>query len=128
MFGFLFGFVFHTAATAAVFWALQHMLLVGNFEVSSEKGLYFGLILIAIVFGLINTFIKPLIELITLPFRLFSFGLVSFGIHVGMVILLQFVLTHLDVFGTNLTVTGIENYLIAGIVLALTNTVIHWLS
>ena len=43
------------------------------------------LILAGIVLGLINFFIKPVFKIITLPLRIFTFGLFSLVINMGMV-------------------------------------------
>jgi len=43
------------------------------------------LILAGIVLGLINFFIKPVLKIIALPLRIFTFGLFSLIINMGMV-------------------------------------------
>jgi putative membrane protein len=43
------------------------------------------LFLAGLVLGLINFFIKPILKIITLPIRIFTFGLFSLIINMGMV-------------------------------------------
>jgi len=43
------------------------------------------LVLTGLVLGLINFFIKPILKTITLPIRIFTFGLFSLVINMGMI-------------------------------------------
>lgn len=43
--------------------------------------------IIAAVFGVINGFLRPIVQLLSLPLKLLTFGLVGFIINVGLVIL-----------------------------------------
>jgi putative membrane protein len=43
------------------------------------------LLLAGLVLGLINFFIKPILKVITLPLRIFTFGLFSLVINIGMI-------------------------------------------
>ncbi len=44
-----------------------------------------ALVIAAAVFGLLNIFVKPILMLIGLPFRIITFGLVTFLINMAMV-------------------------------------------
>ena len=48
---------------------------------------YTTVILLAIVLGVINTFIKPLVLLLTLPFNLITLGLFTFVVNALLVLL-----------------------------------------
>jgi putative membrane protein len=50
---------------------------------------------IALVFGLINSFLKPIVKLIALPIRLMTLGLVGLVINMGMLLLLAWASTAL---------------------------------
>lgn len=50
---------------------------------------------IALVFGLINSFLKPIVKLIALPIRLMTLGLVGLVINMGMLLLLAWASTGL---------------------------------
>ncbi len=42
------------------------------------------LIVIGAIFGVLNTFLKPVIKLLALPFYVFSLGLISFVVNAGL--------------------------------------------
>jgi putative membrane protein len=45
----------------------------------------------ALIFGVINSFIKPILKLLSLPIRLATFGLFSFVINVGLLLFLAWI-------------------------------------
>jgi len=48
------------------------------------SGEWWGILLTGVVFGLVNTFIRPLIKFFTLPLLIFSLGLFTFIINAAM--------------------------------------------
>jgi len=52
---------------------------------------FYNLVLAGLLLGIINTFIKPVITLLSLPFVLLTFGLFTIIINVGLL----FMMTHL---------------------------------
>ena len=56
----------------------------------------------ALVLGLINTFIKPVVSLLTLPLQILSLGLVTLLINAGLLFLVSSLVKgfHIDTFGT----------------------------
>ncbi len=48
------------------------------------RGEWWGILLVGVIFGLINTFIRPVITLLTLPFLIVSLGLFTFVINAMM--------------------------------------------
>jgi len=48
------------------------------------SGEWWGLLLTGVVFGLVNTFIRPLVKFFTLPLLIFSLGLFTFVINAMM--------------------------------------------
>lgn len=44
------------------------------------------LVLLAIVFGLVNAYLRPIVKLLSLPLNLITFGLVGFVINIAMVL------------------------------------------
>jgi len=48
------------------------------------SGEWWGILLTGVVFGLVNTFIRPLIKFFTLPLLIFSLGLFTFVINAAM--------------------------------------------
>lgn len=72
------------------------------------------LILSGLVLGLINFFIKPVLKIITIPLRIFTFGLFSLVINMGMVWIVTRVFpqlkisTFLSLFLTSVIVWGLN--------------------
>jgi putative membrane protein len=63
--------------------------LVPTAEFRNEDWLKIGAV--AIVFGVVNAYIRPIVKLLSLPLTLLSFGLVGFVINVAMVLLAWFI-------------------------------------
>lgn len=72
------------------------------------------LILIGVLLGLINFFIKPILDKITLPLKLLTFGL--FGLILNMLIIWA-----LDVLFLELNVEGIYSLFLVGLIAAIIN-------
>lgn len=78
-------------------------------------------ILTAIVLGLINMFIKPIINILTLPINLLTLGLFSFVVNALMILLVSH-------FVTGFHVNGFIAALLFSIVLSLVNSVLNSLT
>jgi len=78
-------------------------------------------ILTAIVLGLINMFIKPIINILTLPINLLTLGLISFVVNALMILLASH-------FVTGFHVNGFIAALLFSIVLSLVNSVLNSLT
>jgi putative membrane protein len=82
-------------------WALNVVVLgivAAAFDAVSAKN--FGdLLVAAIVFGVLNTILKPILRLVTLPFALVTLGLVWFAISVVMLWLTSVLVSGFDVHG-----------------------------
>lgn len=74
-------FVLRTLFTAAVALGLSHVL--PGIRITD----YWAAILIILVLSLLNTFVKPLLILLTLPLTVFTFGLFLFVINALMILL-----------------------------------------
>jgi putative membrane protein len=81
------GFVISTVITAVAFFILV-TLLPGMF---AYEGGYLGLIVIAIIFGVINGFIGPIVKTAALPISFMTMGLVGFLINAALLLLTAFV-------------------------------------
>ncbi|HSB31155.1 MAG TPA: phage holin family protein [Candidatus Sulfobium mesophilum] len=51
------------------------------------SGAWWGILIVGIIFGFVNTFIRPFIKLFTLPLLIFSLGLFTFVINALMLML-----------------------------------------
>ena len=100
---------------------LAAMLLEGfNFS-----GSLLNLIIVAIIFGLVNALIRPIVKLLTLPITLITLGLFSLVINMLMLMFTVWLSGSL-----NLTGGLFENFLIAfvaAIIISVVSTILSWL-
>ena len=61
---------------------------------SSTGATVLTVLLVAVVFSLVNTFVKPIVNLMTLPLFLLTLGLITFVINAFMLLLTSWVSTH----------------------------------
>jgi putative membrane protein len=89
-----------------------------------------ALLLLAAIFGVINTFLKPVLKLAALPFNLLTFGLFGLAVNGGLLLLLAFVSS---VAGLKFSVGGyppdfsawsIGTAIVGGLVIAVVSTVL----
>jgi putative membrane protein len=69
-------------------WLLDGMELSGGF---------FGALWVALLFGIINTFVGTIVRLLTLPFILLTFGLLLVLINAAMLGLTDWITSHLTI-------------------------------
>ena len=96
------------------------MLLAGlNFS-----GSVFNLLLVGVIFGLINAFIRPLILLLTLPLTLVTLGLFTLVINTLMLMLTVWISDNLELTGGAFesTVTAF----VAAIIISIISLVLSW--
>lgn len=77
-------FLIKTAVTAIALWvatAVVDGMSVGGDTVADKA---FTLIVVAIIFGLVNAIIKPIIKVLAIPFYILTLGLVTFIINAFM--------------------------------------------
>ncbi len=90
--------------------------LVAGISVPEDVG---GLLLVAIVFGLVNAFIKPIVALLSCPLTIITLGLFTLVINALMLML------------TGLLVGGlaVENFwsaLMGAIIISIISTILSW--
>lgn len=115
---------------ALVFWFLSEnfnemvsFFFHGKFDVI---GTWKSFAFLSALFVFLNWFIKPLINLITLPVRFITVGLFTFVINAFMLYLLELGVGFLQIFDTKLVIVGWGTYLIVGVILSAANGIIHW--
>ena len=74
------GFIIGTAVTAIAFYVLTSFLP----QFVSYDGELVGLVVLAIIFGIVNGLIGPIVKLATLPVSMMSMGLVGFLVNAGL--------------------------------------------
>ena len=94
-------FLVRTAITAAALWVAVVRAARRSTSRSATTG--GSSRLVAIVFGLINSLIKPVVKLLALPVRLMTMGLITFVINAAMLLLLAYAAKQL---GLDFTIGG----------------------
>jgi putative membrane protein len=105
------GFIFRVLINAIALWAAD-ALLPG---ISHEGGLT-GLLLVAVIFGLLNAIIRPILALLTCPLQVVTLGLFTLVLNAGMLMLLSVVATQL---GLDFRVDGWLTALIGGLIVSI---------
>jgi putative membrane protein len=117
-------FILHILANAAALY-ITVQLLNGNFIIS---GGWKGYLIAALIFGILNGLVKPILKIITLPFVFITAGLFIFVINMFLVWFAKYILNVLQFEGVSITVSaGLFTYLYVGLTMAVVNMVIHWL-
>lgn len=98
------------AAMTAIFvrWLINTiaiMLAIKFIPGMSFTGQWWGILMVGVIFGLVNTFIRPLIKLFTLPFLILTLGLFTLIINALMLIITSWVS---EQFGLGFSVSGFQ--------------------
>jgi len=100
-------------------------ILSGKFAIT---GSWKGYFICALIFGILNGLVKPILKLLSLPFVLVSAGLFIFVINSFLVWFAQYALDVLKFEGVAIVITGgFFSYIMAGFLISIFNMVIHWL-
>lgn len=91
------GFIIGTAITALAFWVLTRFLP----QFVSYEGELVGLVALAIIFGVVNGLIGPIVKTAAIPISLITVGLVGFLVNAGLFLVTAVIA---DSTGFNLTV------------------------
>lgn len=101
------------------------VILDGKFSIT---GSWKGYLICAVIFGVLNGLVKPILKLLSLPFVLISAGLFIFVINSFLVWFAKYALDVLKFEGVAIVIAGgFVTYILAGFLIALFNMVIHWL-
>ncbi len=80
----------------------------------------------ALFLSLIQIFIKPVFQIILLPIRIITLGMIQFFINGFLLWILEFVLLKLDFFSVSLIINGFWIYILSGFLFALTHLVFQF--
>jgi putative membrane protein len=120
------GFVINTIATAIAFAAMA-WLLKPNIQYEGEIP---QLILLAVIAGVVNGLIKPIIRLLSLPVRVATLGLFSLVINAGMLLLIAWLAGKVDIhftihgFPPDFSLDALIWAILGSIVLSIISTII----
>ncbi|HIE56770.1 MAG TPA: phage holin family protein [Anaerolineales bacterium] len=87
-------------------------------------GNVWGLIVAAIIFGLVNAFIRPLITLLTLPITIITLGLFTLVINMFMLLITVWISNALSMTGSVLQ--NLLTAFMAAIVITIISAVLSW--
>ena len=106
---------------AAALWAAA--VIVPNINLpTNEAGVDLGaLLVVALIFGLINALIKPVVKLATCPAYIVTLGLFTFVVNAGMLMLTGWIASNLD---NGFSVDGFWPALWGGIIISIVSTLL----
>ncbi|MFC8914352.1 phage holin family protein [Streptomyces sp. NPDC047821] len=115
MMNFLVKTIANAAALAVAIWLLADITLTG--DSTGKKAL--TLVLVALVFGVVNTLVKPLVKLLTLPLFILTLGLFTLIVNALMLLLTSWLA---DTLGLNFHVEGFWTAVLGGLIIS----VVSW--
>ena len=117
-------FLLHILANAAALFIVVQML-GGDFLVT---GGWKGYAIAALIFGILNGFVKPILKIAALPFVFITAGLFTLVINMFLVWFAKYTLDVLQFDGIAIQIAGsLFTYLYVGVIMAIVNMVIQWL-
>ncbi|MFF8843518.1 phage holin family protein [Streptomyces sp. NPDC015127] len=115
MMNFLVKTIANAGALLVAIWLLQDITLTGD---STGKKAW-TLILVALIFGLVNFLVKPVVKLLTLPLFILTLGLITLVINALMLLLTSWLA---DQFELNFHVEGFWTAVLGGLIIS----VVSW--
>ncbi|MFF8351803.1 phage holin family protein [Cellulosimicrobium funkei] len=115
MMNFLVKTIANAGALAAAIWLLQDITLTG--DSTGKKAL--TLVLVALVFGVVNVLVKPVVKLLTLPLFILTLGLFTLVVNALMLLLTSWLADKLDL---NFHVEGFWTAVLGGLIIS----VVSW--
>jgi putative membrane protein len=76
-----------------------------------------------VILGVLNTFIKPILKVLGFPFIIITFGLFTLVINGVILLLLQKIITLLNIAGVSYQINGWVNFAIAVVIFSIFNTI-----
>ncbi|MFI6344883.1 phage holin family protein [Streptomyces sp. NPDC050560] len=120
MVNFLVKTIANAAALAVAVWVIGDITLTGG----SVAGKTLTLIIVALIFGLVNVLVKPVVRLLTLPLFILTLGLFTLVVNALMLLLTSWVADKLDV---NFHVQGFWTAVLGGLIISIVSWVLHLL-
>jgi putative membrane protein len=114
-------FLWRLLINAAALWVAA--LLVPGVTFADRVG-FFDVLLVALIFGLVNAFIRPVVKLLTLPINLITLGLFTIVVNALMVVITSALSSTFTLEGG--TVEQFFGAVLAAIVISLVSMVLSW--
>jgi putative membrane protein len=126
------GFIVGTVATAIAFWIVASVFpeYLG-LDFLTYEGEPAGLLVLALIFGVINGLIGPIVRLIALPITFMTLGLFGFVINGILLIVIAWIAENLDLTFTvgdyppDFNATTIVAAIVGAVVLGVVNSIAH---
>ena len=96
-------------------------LLLSDFQFS---GTFINLIIVAVIFGLVNALVRPIVKLLTLPINILTLGLFTLVINTFMLILTSWLSSSLSLEGG--VFASFFTAFIAAIIISIVSTILSW--
>ncbi|MCB1690865.1 MAG: phage holin family protein [Halioglobus sp.] len=115
------GFIISILVTAAALWVTT--VIVPGIQIESSVSSF---LIVAVVFGLVNAFVRPVVKLLSLPVTIITLGLFSFIVNALMLMLTAGLAGNaMSIAGEGITYFGWA--LIGSVVVSIAGTVIGWI-
>ncbi len=108
----------NAAALVAAIWLLQDITLTG--ESTGLKML--TLLLVALLFGLVNFLVKPVVKLLALPLFILTLGLITLVINALMLLLTSWIADGLNL---SFHVEGFWTAVLGGLIISIVSWALH---
>lgn len=83
----------NACALAAAAWVFQDIRFTGD----NDRDRVITLIVVALIFGVVNTFIRPIVAFLSIPLYLLTLGLMYFVVNALMLLLTSWLADQLDI-------------------------------
>ena len=114
-------FIIRILINAVALWLTA--LLLPAFDLTSEV---LGILLVAVIFGLVNAFIRPIVKLFSLPLTVLTLGLFTLVINTAMLLLTAWIAgDYLSIEGNFLT--QLLWAFVGSIIISIISTVLSWI-
>lgn len=100
--------------SAAAVWVADYLIDGIDFE-----GSFWALLLVALIFGVVNTFIKPVLKVLSFPMVIATFGLFVLIINAAMLALTAAI-------SESLSIGDFWSALLGALVISVVSTVLNW--
>lgn len=90
--------------------------LLANNGITPQSSNWLAFVWLALIFGLVNTLIRPIVNLLALPLHILTLGLFTLVVNAGMFALAGWIGTN---FGVGFTVSGFWPALLGGLIVSL---------
>jgi putative membrane protein len=115
---FLIWVVVNALALGAAAWLLDGIRVTG----ATTEDQVITLVLVALIFGVVNAVVEPIVKLLSLPFIIVTLGLFLFVINAGMLLLTGWLAGQFDL---NFIVDGFWTAVLGGIIITLATWILE---